>query len=186
MNLANLHLLPSGSKIERLAEQRVHRIHLWVVPTPSPVPTPADFWKTLDRAAIKKMRLTPADEQIVVLSARRGNGDPSKAPHIMRVELTPGIVHEKTVMHMRILASPEANGAYVRFLIWEIGVPPVQALVLSPKDPDYPSAAVEVFERDYVVPPIPRIYRGRTYQAEVIVTGREGFAAGAFVPLRVN
>jgi hypothetical protein len=138
---------------------------------------------------LKKIRLTPADEQIVVLAARQGNGAPSHAPHVLRVEITPGVVHQRSVMHIKVLTAASlvngAQGVYVRFLIWEIAVPPVGGFRLPRTDPDYPGRAYELFARDYTIPAIPRWYRGRTYQVEVIATGAQGIASGAFVPVRV-
>jgi hypothetical protein len=160
-----------------------------VVPTPSPEPTPPPRWKQLDRSMLKKVRLTPADEQIVVLAARQRNGAPSRAPHILRVDISPGVVHQRSVMHIKVLTSADlvggAEGVYVRFVIWELAVPPVGTYRLPASDPDYPGRQYELWERDYTVPTIPRWYRGRTYQAEVIATGSAGIASGAFVPVRV-
>lgn len=175
-----------SQNVERVTVSRGARIARWIVPTPSPTPVPPDRWKQLDRSMVKKIRLSPADEQIVVLAAKQGNGAPSRAPHILRVEIHPGVVHGNTIMHIKVLAwGGGIQGVYVRFLIWEVGVPPVGAYRLPPSDPDYPGHRYVLFERDYRVPPIPRLYRGRTYQAEVIATGRQGIASGAFVPLRV-
>jgi len=166
---------------------RVGRVTQWHVPTPTPLPTPPNFWSRLDRSAVARVRLTPADEQIVLLAAHYGNGGTSPAPHILRVEIRPGAVHQRTVMHVRVLTTLDASGVYFRFLLWEIGVPPTGgALRLPPDDPDYPNRAYEVFERDYAVPAIPRIFRGRTYTVEVIATGRHGIASGAFVPITVE
>lgn len=162
------------------------RIVKWIVPTPKPLPTPLARWTQLDRSMLKKIRLTPADEQIVVLAARQGNGSPSEAPHVLRVEIKPGVIHERSVMHIRVLASSGANGVYVRFVIWEIGVPPIGSYRLSRSDPDYPGRRYELFERDYTVPAIPGMYRNRTYQVEVIATGSKGIASGAFVPIHVQ
>jgi hypothetical protein len=167
------------------ASQRTPQIVKLIVPTPTPLPTPPTRWSQLDRSMLKKIRLTPADEQIVVLAARQGDGTASRAPHILRVEIRPGVVHERTVMHIRVLTSSGANGVYVRFVIWEIGVPPIGAYRLPQSDRDYPGRRYELFERDYEVPAIPRLYRGRTYQVEVIATGPDGIASGAFVPIRV-
>ena len=161
------------------------RIVKWIVPTPKPLPTPPTHWSQLDRSMLKKIRLTPADEQIVVLAAKQGNGEPSRAPHILRVEIRPGVVHERSIMHIRVLASSKANGVYIRFVIWEVGVPPIGAYRLPHTDRDYPGRRYELFERDYTVPAIPAFYRGRTYRVEVIATGPEGVASGAFVPIRV-
>lgn len=161
------------------------RIVKWIVPMLKPLPTPPTRWSQLDRSMLKKIRLTPADEQVVVLAARQGDGSPSKAPHILRVEIHPGVVHDRSVMHIRVLTSNGANGVYIRFVIWEVGVPPVGAYRLPSTDRDYPGRRYELFERDYEVPAIPRFYRGRTYQVEVIATGSEGIASGAFVPIRV-
>lgn len=155
-------------------------------PLPTPAPTPTPLWSQLDRSMLKKVRLTPADEQIVVLAAKQGNGAPSRAPHILRVEIVPGVVHQKSVMHIRVLAwGGGIQGVYVRFVIWEVGVPPVGAFRLPASDRDYPGHPYVLFERDYTIPAIPAVYRGRTYQAEVIATGRAGIASGAFVPIRV-
>ncbi|HET9096727.1 MAG TPA: hypothetical protein VFN37_08700 [Candidatus Baltobacteraceae bacterium] len=155
-------------------------------PPPTPAPTPTPLWSHLDRSMLKKVRLTPADEQIVVLAAKQGNGAPSRAPHILRVEITPGVVHQRSVMHIRVLAwGGGIQGVYLRFVIWEVGVPPAGAFRLPASDRDYPGHRYVLFERDYTVPAIPAIYRGRTYQAEVIATGRAGIASGAFVPIRV-
>lgn len=165
---------------------RASRVTRWQVPTPAPMPTPPAFWSHLDRSAIARIKLTPADEQIVVMAATNGKGGTSPAPHILRVELTPGIVHQRTKMHVRVLTSTDANGVYFRFLIWEIGVPPAGARRLSHSDPDYPGRAYEEFDRDYDVPAIPRIFRGKTYNVEVIATGRLGIASGAFVPIDVR
>ena len=162
------------------------RITKWIVPTPKPLPTPPARWSRLDPSLLKKVRFTPADEQIVLLAAKQGNGAPSRAPHILRVEIRPGVVHAHSVMHIRVLTSSEANGVYVRFVIWEVGVPPVASSRLPATDPDYPGRRYELFERDYTVPAIPFLYRGRTYQVEVIATGHEGIAAGAFVPVHVQ
>jgi hypothetical protein len=169
----------------------IHRgkIVKWVVPSPTPMPTPLPRWKQLDRSMLKKIRLTPADEQIVVLAARQRNGAPSSAPHIMRVEITPGIVHQRSVMHIKVLTAATlaggAEGVYFRFLIWEVALPPIGGYRLPRSDPDYPGRAYELWQRDYTVPAIPRWYRGRTYQVEVIATGSAGIASGAFVPVRV-
>lgn len=162
------------------------RIVKWIVPTPKPLLAPSTRWSRLDRSMLKEIRLTPADEQIVVLTARTENGKPSRAPHILRVEISPGIVHERSVMHIRVLTSSQANGVYIRFVVWQVGVPPIGAYRLSASDPDYPRHEYELFERDYTVPKIPLLYRGKTYQVEVIATGREGIASGAFVPIRVQ
>jgi len=158
-------------------------------PLPTPQPTATPLWKQLDRSTIKKIRLTPADEQIVVLAAKQENGAPSRAPHILRVDIKPGVVHGHSIMHIKVLTaatiSGGAEGVYVRFIIWEVGVPPVGAFRLPASDPDYPGKRYELFERDYEVPPIPAIYRGRSYKVEVIATGAQGIASGAFVPIRV-
>lgn len=177
---------PVGDQAPETVSLRHGRITRWQVPAPKPLPTPPSFWSRLDRSAVARVKLTPADEQIVVLAARQGNGGTSPAPHILRVELTPGIVREHTIMHVRVLTSPDANGVYFRFLIWEIGVPPVGAFHLPAGDPDYPNRAYEEFERTYDVPAIPRIFRGKTYTVEVIATGRFGIASGAFVPVKVQ
>jgi hypothetical protein len=167
-----------GSKIVKLS-----------VPTPSPDPTPPPRWRQLDRSMLKRIRLTPADEQIVVLAAKQRNGAASKAPHILRVDIRPGVVHQHSVMHIRVLTAADvmggAEGVYVRFLIWEIAVPPVGAYRLPPRDADYPGRQYELWERDYRVPAIPHWYRGRDYRIEVIATGSEGIASGAFVPVHV-
>jgi hypothetical protein len=92
-------------------------------------------------------------------------------------------------MHIRVLTAADgsagAEGVYLRFIIWEVGVPPAGLFVLPPTDRDYPGRRYELFERDYRLPAIARWYRGRTYQVEVIATGRERIASGAFVPVRV-
>jgi hypothetical protein len=169
----------------------IHRSKIvkWVVPTPSPLPTPVPRWTQLDRSMLKRIRLTPADEQIVVLAAKQGNGSPSRAPHILRVEITPGVVHQRSVMHIKVLTAATtmdgAEGVYVRFVIWELAVPPIGSFHLPASDPDYPGARYELWERDYTVPAIPHWYRGRTYQLEVIATGAAGIASGALVPVRV-
>lgn len=172
-------------RVETVTVRR-ERIAGWVVPTPVPLPSPPSRWSQLDRSLLKTVRFLPAEEQIVVVAARDGNGNPSRGPHILRVEITPAVVRERTVMHIRVLTSGQADGVYVRFVIWEIGVPPIGAFRLPSSDPDYPRRAYELFERDYTMPAIPYLYRGRTYQAEVIATGREGIASGAFVPIRVR
>ncbi len=185
-NLPAVRQLRTQAEIrERVAYRYVSLMHV-VVPTPVPLATPPNFWSKIDRSIVKKVRLTPADEQVVVLAARQGNGEPSLAPHIMRVEITPGIVHEHSVMHIRVFASPEANGVYVRFLVWEIGVPPVGAFHFPANDPDYANRAYEDFERDYTLPHIPSYAHGKTYSVEVIVTGRQGIASGAFIPIHVD
>lgn len=169
----------------------IHRSKIvkWVVPTPSPDPTPPPRWTQLDRSMLKKVRLTPADEQIVVLAAKQGNGAASKAPHILRVDIRPGVVHQRSVMHIRVLTSADvmggAEGVYVRFLVWEIAVPPVGAFRLPRSDADYPGRPYELWERDYQVPAIPHWYRGHDYRIEVIATGSQGIASGAFVPVHV-
>lgn len=176
--------VPSVTETVTLQRSKITAFKAPPLPTPAPTPTP--LWSHLDRSMLKNVRLTPADEQIVVLAARQGNGAPSRAPHILRVEIHPGVVHQKSVMHIRVLAwGGGIQGVYLRFVIWEIGVPPVGAFRLPPSDPDYPGHRYVLFERDYVVPAIPAIYRGRTYQAEVIATGSGGIASGAFVPVRV-
>lgn len=176
--------MPSVTETVTLRHSKITRFKAPPPPTPAPTPTP--LWSHLDRSMLKKVRLTPADEQIVVLAAKQGNGAPSRAPHILRVEIVPGVVHQKSVMHIRVLAwGGGIQGVYLRFVIWEVGVPPVGAFRLPPSDRDYPGHDYVLFERDYTVPEIPAIYRGRTYQAEVIATGRAGIASGAFVPIRV-
>ena len=75
---------------------------------------------------------------------------------------------------------------YVRFVAWEIGVPPAGGGQLAAADPDYPGYGFELFERAYRIPDIPGIYRGRSYNVEVIATGHNGIASGAFVPVRVQ
>lgn len=161
------------------------RIVAWVVPSPQPLVTPPDHWRQLDRSALKRVRLTPADEQIVVLAARQGNGEPSLAPHVMRVDVRPGFVHSGSIMHIRVLTTPDAAGVYVRFLAWEIGIPPIAPGVFPRSHSTYAGRPYERFERDYHVPNIPRWYLGRTYQVEIIAVGRHGIASGAFVPVRV-
>jgi hypothetical protein len=90
-------------------------------------------------------------------------------------------------MHIRVLTSLDAAGVYFRFLIWEIGVPPIGgALRLPANDRDYPNRPYEIFARTYEVPAIPPIFRGKTYNVEVIGTGRHGIASGAFVPITVQ
>lgn len=136
---------------------------------------------------LKSVHVTPADEQIVILAARQGDGSPSRAPHILRVIISPGAVRPRSVMHIKVLTAATATGAegvYVRFILWEVAVPPVGAFRLPGTDHDYPGQRYELFERDYEVPPIPAIYRNRSYNIEVIATGREGIASGAFVPVR--
>jgi hypothetical protein len=170
---------------------RVHtEITKWKPPPlPTPDPTPTPKWTQLDRSMVKNVRLTPADEQIVVLAARQSNGAPSRAPHILRVDIRPGVVHEKSVMHIKVLTAANAmdgaEGVYIHFIVWEVGVPPVGTFRLPRSDPDYPGQRYELFERDYEVPAIPAIYRNRTYKVEVIATGAQGIASGAFVPVRV-
>lgn len=158
-------------------------------PLPTPEPTATPPWKQLDRSLVKKIRLTPADEQIVVLAAKQESGAPSRAPHILRVDIKPGVVHGHSIMHIKVLTAATvmggAEGVYIRFIIWEVGVPPVGTYRLPASDPDYPGKRYELFERDYEVPPIPAIYRGRTYKVEVIATGAQGIASGAFIPIRV-
>ncbi|MBV8067069.1 MAG: hypothetical protein JO113_03750 [Candidatus Eremiobacteraeota bacterium] len=180
--------LQIGSSAQlRETESLVHaRVTRWQVPTPRPLPTPPNFWSRVDRSAVARLRLTPADEQIVLLAAHQGNGATSPAPHILRVEIRPGVVHQRTTMYVRVLTSLDANGVYFRFLIWEIGVPPIVVLRLPASDPDYPNRAYMEFARTYVVPAIPRIFRGKTYSIEVIATGRQGIASGAFVPVTVQ
>lgn len=182
----------AGFDISNVTEKvtiRHAKIVKWIVPTPKPVPTSLPRWSQLDRSMLKHIRLTPADEQIVVLAAKQGNGAPSKAPHILRVDIRPGVVHQNSVMHIRVLTAAEpmngAEGVYVRFVLWEVAVPPVGGFRLPASDLDYPGRRYELFERDYRVPAIPPWYRGRTYQVEVIATGAHGIAAGAYVPVRV-
>lgn len=164
-----------------------HAVTQWVVPTPAPTPTPFALPKEIDPSKLGRMRLTPADEQIVVFSATQAkSGKPSVGPHIMRVEIRPGVVRSGSTMHLRILTSLKAEGVYMRFIIWEVGVPPLRAGTLPLSDRDYPGQPYFLFKRRYTVPWIPPIYRGRTYQVEVIAVGRHGIAAGAFIPIRVE
>lgn len=155
----------AGFDISNLTEKvtiRHEKIVKWIVPSPKPIPTPLPRWSQLDRSMLKHIRLTPADEQIVVLAARQGNGAPSKAPHILRVDIRPGVVHQDSTMHIRVLTDADcpngAEGVYVRFVLWEVAVPPAGGFRLPASD---------------------------AYQVEVIATGAQGIAAGAYVPVRV-
>jgi hypothetical protein len=154
---------PSQTQSEATATTvRAVRIEEWRVATPAPLATPPALWKQIDRSTAKRIRITPADEQVVVLAARQGNGRASVAPHILRVEIRPGVVHDGQAMHIRVLTSFGTEGVYVRFILWEIGVPPVSTGRLPRTDADYPGRAYELFERDYRVPSIPPLYRGRS------------------------
>lgn len=119
-------------------------------------------------------------------ATKQTGGGATRAPDILRVDIRPGVVRQKSVMHIRVLAwGGGINGVYVRFVIWEVAVPPVAISRLPRTDPDFPGHRYVLFERNYTVPAIPRWYRGRTYQVEVIATGSHGIAAGASVPVRV-
>lgn len=174
----------SPETVETIVARR-ERIVRWIVPVPSPVPTPPTQWSELDRSLLKKIRMTPVAEQIVVQQARGKDGRPSRAPQILRIEITPAVVRQRSVMHIRVLASSEATGVYIRFIIWQVGIPPVGAFRLPASDPDYPGRPYELFRREYEVPPVPWYARGKVYQVEVVATGRKGIASGAFVPIRV-
>lgn len=171
---------------DRRFHMKVSRIVRLQVPMPAMPPTPPPAGARIDRSMLKMLRQNAAREQIVLLAARQGNGLPSIAPHILRVTLRPGVVHSQSVLQIRVLVSLDANGVYVRFLNWVIGVPPVRTLRLSRSDPDYPGRICQLFSRDYVLPAIPPLYRGHTYNAEVVATGRRGVASGALIPIAVR
>jgi hypothetical protein len=159
------------------------RVEQFVVPRPSPRPTPPPHWDQLDRSLVKYVKMFPDHRQIVLLAAKQGNGSPSRAPRIFRIDISPARIHERSLLHIRVFTSPEANGVYIRFAIWEIAVAPVAAGRFGASDTDFPGRAYERFERDYSMPPIPPLFAGRAYNVEVVAVGRRGLASGAFISL---
>jgi hypothetical protein len=159
------------------------RVEQFVVPHPKPLPTPPAHWDQLDHSLVRYAKMFPDHRQIVLLAAKQSNGRPSEAPNIFRVDISPARIHERTLMHIRVFTSPDANGVYVRFAIWEIAVAPVAAGRFDEGDPDFPGRAYERFERDYLMPPIPPLFAGRAYNVEVAAVGRRALASGAYISL---
>jgi hypothetical protein len=159
------------------------RVEQFVVPRPSVRPTPPAHWDQLDRSLVRYAKAFPDHLQIVLLAAKQRNGRPSDAPNIFRVDISPTRIHERTLMHIRVFTSPDANGVYIRFAIWEIAVAPVAAGHFDPADPDFPGRPYERFERDYTMPPIPPLLAGRAYNVQVAAVGRKGLASGAYINL---
>ena len=167
----------------RAASVRIERFY---APKPKQMPTPPVRWNQLDRGALRSMQRFPDHLQIVVQGARQTNGAPSSAPSILRVDVSPPDVHASTVMHIRVLATPDANGVYLRFAVWELAVPPVGAGAFSASDPDFPGRKFEMFARDYAMPPIPPIFTGRTYNVQIVAVGRTTVASATYVPLTLE
>lgn len=162
------------------------RIEHFVPPSPQPIITPPPRWSRLDRSAIRYTQRFPDHLKIVVQTARQSSGAPSDAPSILRVDLSPPEVHANTIMRIRVLTSADANGVYLRFAVWEIAVPPVAAARFPPSDPDFPGRPYELFARDYPMPPIPAVFKGKAYNVEVVAVGRGHLASATYVPLRLN
>ncbi|MDQ2662971.1 MAG: hypothetical protein M3Y18_02915 [Candidatus Eremiobacteraeota bacterium] len=158
----------------------------WIVPTPSPPPELPKSISRIDISAIEAQRAIARQMQIVLLAAKLGNGQPSRAPHLYRVEVTPAHIREKETLHVRAFATPDTDGVYLRIAIWTIGIPPVRRGHFPANDRDYPGRMYEEFEREYRMPSIPAILTGRRYQVEIIATGRRGLASGAFVPISLE
>lgn len=171
--------VPEGKTVAVHVEQ-------FVPPSPQPIITPPPRWSRLDRSVIRYMQRFPDHLKIVVQSARQSSGAPSDAPSILRVDLSPPEVHASTIMRIRVLTSADANGVYLRFAVWEIAVPPVSAGRLLASDPDFPGRPYELFARDYPMPPIPPMFKGKTYNVEVVAVGRGRLASATYVPLRLN
>jgi hypothetical protein len=159
------------------------RIDEFIVPVVKPKPTPPPHWERLDRSAIRYQKILPDHLQVVIAAPRQSNGEASDAPAVYRVDISPPRVRSNELLHIRAFTSPDANGVYVRFAIWELAVDPVGPGRFPPTDPDYPGQVYELFERDYLMPRIPPFLVNRSYSVLFAATGRGGLASGAYVPL---
>jgi hypothetical protein len=168
---------------EREARTIGVRIDRFVVPSPRPAPTPSPHWDRLDRSAVRYVKAFPDHLQIVLTAAKRSNGAPSDAPDIYRVDISPPRVHARSLLHLSAYTSPDANGVYVRFAIWEIALSPAGPGVFPSADRDFPGRPYELFERDYAMPPIPTPFANRMYNVQFAAVGRTGLASGTYVPL---
>jgi hypothetical protein len=159
------------------------RIDEFLAPTPKPQPTPPAHWDRLDAASVRYERTFPDHLQIVISAARQAGGAPSDAPAVYRVDIAPARVRAGELLHIRAYTSPDANGVYVRFAIWEIAVDPAGPGRFGALDRDFPGQPYELFERDYRMPPIPRLLSNRSYGVLFAAVGRSGLASGTYVPL---
>jgi hypothetical protein len=159
------------------------RIDQFIVPTPKPEPTPPAHWDRLDRSTLRYQRAFPDHLQIVIAAPRQANGAPSDAPAVYRVDISPPRVRAGHILHIRAYTSPDANGVYVRFAIWELAIDPAGPGRFPASDHDFPGQPYELFERDYRMPPIPRLLANRSYSVLFAAVGRSGLASGTYVPL---
>lgn len=70
---------------EEQIAQRPPLVSEWIVPTPSPPPELPKSIARIDISAIEAQRAIAGRMQIVLLAAKLGNGQPSRAPHLYRV-----------------------------------------------------------------------------------------------------